>query len=147
MSAGPSGYSGPQGLSGMISTDFISGLGANPTGTVIFLTPYITVVITSTAQHVFWVSTKVMGSTMSGGAGNLNIYPGFKLSTAANITPIGAGMYGLACLQNTRQVLTISASVNGLSPGTYYFGMAGVSTSSTDWNWNEYGYVSYILMN
>jgi hypothetical protein len=69
------------------------------------------------------------------------------LTSATNVLTVGGAILGLRCAQNTRHIFTISGVVTGLTPGTYEFGMAGYdSLYPEDWNYNEYGYVTYLLM-
>lgn len=146
--AGPTGSvgaTGPQGPSGVVSTGMTSGAMIAPTGTLAFISPTISVVITSSTEKVIWWVSGALGSSLVGGGTNLSIYPGYILSTStAAPNPLGGAILGLHCLQNTRQIYSISGTVTGLAPGTYRFGMVG---TGANWNSNEYGYVTYMLVN
>lgn len=126
---------------------FNAGTGGNPTASTAFLGPQYTITITSNTQKVFWTATKAMGSTSAAGANSLEIYPGYNNSaTPATIFAQGGGMFGLRCAQNTRQTYTVSGFITGLAPGTYNFGMVGSSSDFANWNNNEWGYVTAMLM-
>lgn len=128
------------------SAGMASFLGDPPTVNNAFIGPTVSVVITSSTQKVMWNVSKALGSTAVGGADGLNIYAAYALSGSANLNTVGGGIFGLRCAQNTRQTVAISGVVTGLAPGTYVFGMAGGSSNPANWNNNEWGYVTYILM-
>ncbi len=125
-----------------------SGGTATPTATMSFLSnARVTVNITSATQVVQITTTVTLGSTAAGGANALNLYPAYNTNNAVTpVTTIGGGSLGLQCQQNTRNHYTLSYTVSGLAPGTYYFGMAGSSTSP-NWTNNEFGYTSVTVMN
>ncbi len=143
---GPQGPVGPEGPSGIVNTGYSSGITTAPTSTYSFISTTVSVTITSSTQKVMWTATCALGSSISGGATALNIFPGYKLSSDTSPTTLGSGMYGLRCAQYTRQTYTVTGVVSGLTPGTYTFGLVGSSYDYMNWNYNEYGYVSYILM-
>lgn len=128
------------------SAGMSSSSGNPPTETLAFIGPTVGVVITSPTQKVMWNVSKALGSTAVGGADGLDIYPAFALSGIVNPNVLGGGIFNLRCAQNTRQTVAISGVVTGLAPGTYVFGMAGSSSNAANWNNNEWGYVTYILM-
>ncbi|MBK7763127.1 MAG: hypothetical protein IPI46_07105 [Bacteroidetes bacterium] len=116
-----------------------------PSSTFAFLSPTsATATITSSTQKVMWTATVSLGSVSVGGATDLDIYPAYQ-ETFGTIISLGGGIFDLRCLQNTRQTYTITGFVTGLTPGTYTFGMAG-SSSSLNWNNNEYSYVTILVM-
>jgi hypothetical protein len=142
--AGTSGQPGPAGI---VATGYISGFGYNPQATLNFVTDPVTVEITSTTQKVFWTASKAFGSTVSGGASDLRINPAYRLVGATSVSTVGGWIYDLRCAQNTRQTYSLSGVVTGLAPGMYEFGMGAECIGTpANWNYNEYGYVSYILM-
>jgi hypothetical protein len=106
------------------------------------------VVITSSTQVVHYTGSVTLGSTSVGGAQDLNIYPAYNnTNDPSPVNLMGAGTFGLRCAQNTRQTYTVTGTVTGLAPGTYYFGVAGNSTNAANWNNNEYGYQSIFVLN
>lgn len=128
---------------------FTSGSGSTPDDTTRFLVNPVTITITSSAQEVLVISNKAFGSTMQGGANNLNLWIGYRLSSIT--TPpftAGGGTYGQRVTQNTRVVMGLSARITGLAPGTYQFGLAGrASGSNGAWNSNEWGYTTVLVFN
>ena len=131
--------------SSSVTTYFSSGFGSSPATTQDFIGQTVTITTTVPSQKVLVVSTRALGSTSVGGASNLNIYVGYRLSTATTVTVVGGGILGLRVPQNTRIPFTISGVITIPSPGTYVVGMAGSSSDATNWNSNEYGYISAIL--
>lgn len=121
-----------------------------PTNTLGFLSNNrIAVNITSSTQTVLFTGTVTLGSTAVGGADGLNIYPAYNTNNA--ITPVvalGGGTWGIRTVQNSRNTYTVTFTVTGLTPGTYYFGVAGVcNTTPANWNSNEFGYMSVMVKN
>jgi len=106
------------------------------------------VVITSSTQVVHYTGSVTLGSISVGGAQGLNIYPSYNNTNAPSpVTSIGFGTFGLRCVQNSRQTYTVTGTVTGLTPGTYYFGVGGNSLDAVNWNNNEFGYQSIFVLN
>jgi hypothetical protein len=146
--AGPAGPQGPEGPQGIVSTAFTSGFGASQvTTTTGFIGPTVNVTITA-GQKIFVDVNKALGSSIAGGANSLNLYIGYQ-STAAgsNVQSYGGGILGLQCQQNTRQIYSMSGIISGLPAGTYSVGLVGFSPNAANWNNNEYGYVSAMVIN
>lgn len=79
-------------------------------------------------------------------AGNLDISPAYNGGT---LIPFGPATFGLRAAANTRNTYYITGVVTGLAPGTYTFGIAERVTNAADipnWNNNEYGHVSVVVM-
>lgn len=147
--AGPAGATGPAGTSGVVSTAFSSGFGASGGGvpaTYGFIGQTVNVTITA-GQKIFVDASKSLGSTAVGGATNLNLYVGYMEVSGTTPSPTGAGVFGLTCLQNTRQIYSLSGIISGLPAGTYTVGLVGYSITPDNWNWNEYGYVTAMVLN
>jgi len=121
-----------------------SGLGNAPATTNNFIGPTQNVTVAS-GQKVYVIVTKALGSTISGGGVLLDLYMGYKLSTAASPTNVGGGILDNHCAQNTRQTFTMQWCFTGLAAGTYTFGMTGNSTTPASWNNNEYGYITVLV--
>jgi len=140
---GPQGPPGPAGSGSGGSVDIVmnSGVGSSPQDTVGFLAAPVSVNITSSAQKVAVTSSKAMGSMF--GAQNLNVWICYESGGA--LTQVGPGAYGLAAASYTRQMVTLSAAVTGLSTGTYQMGLCGESSDSGSWNWNEFSYTTAIV--
>ena len=85
-----------------------------------------------------------MGST--GGASGLDIWPGYATTGSATPSLSGDGSYSLTCAAGQRNSYSVTTVITGLAPGTYDFGGALSVTDITQWNSNEYGYVSALLI-
>lgn len=146
---GATGPAGPQGAQGIVTSVHTSAFGPNSggvLGTNDFIGPTVNITVTSSSQKILVMVTKALGSNATGGANNLNIYIGYKLGTNP-IQTVGAGIFGLTAAQGQRLPINISGVITGLAPGTYAVGMVGASTAFANWNNNEYGYVTAVLMN
>jgi hypothetical protein len=124
--------------------------GSNPTGTISFLVKNTSpVVITSSNQWIYLTATKTFGSTAPGGANGLAIFPAYQPAGLTNqfFNFHGGAITGIQCSQNNRHTETVSGVIYGLTPGIYYFGMAGsCTTTPANWNSNENGIVSIIIL-
>ena len=138
-------------LPGTISyMNFVSTGTRNPSNNIEFLsTSRLAVTITSTSQKVMITGTVTLGSLVAGGADGLDIWPAFNTDNLNTpVTTIGGGTYNLRTVQNTRNTYTVTGVATGLAPGTYYFGVAGrCITTPANWNNNEYGYLSVMVVN
>lgn len=147
---GATGANGAQGAQGIVNVLTASASGANPNdltaNTIGFVGPTVSVTITA-GQKIHLVATKAMGSTIAGGATGLDIFPGYQLSTATTPTASGNGIYGIQCSQNSRTPYTVNYVFTGLAAGTYTIGMVCRSPTPANWNLNEYGYTSVIVVN
>jgi hypothetical protein len=147
---GPQGVQGPAGPSGIATVVFTSGLGANsggvPSAAEDFIGPTVNVTI-ATGQEIFVTASKALGSSAAGGASDLDIWVCYR-STAvgAPITKVGGGILNLTAPQNARQIYSINGVAVGLPTGTYSVGMCGVSSTAANWNNNEYGYVTAMVI-
>jgi hypothetical protein len=123
------------------------GLGNSPDVSLAFLADPVSVTIASTTQKVLVTSSKALGSDSLGavgGAQGLNLY--ICRETGGTLTTVGTGVFGLRVAPDTRQLFTLSASVSGLTPGAYNFGLCGLTTSDPgDWNSNEFGYTTALV--
>lgn len=146
-SQGPQGVAGPTGPQGVVNVYTASAQGALAIPTTAgFISPTVSVTITSTTQKVYMTACKGIGSTAAGGASGLNLWPAYQLGSGT-VNTVGSGIYGLQMAQNTRQVATVTWVFTGLAAGTYNFGMAGAASAPANWNFLEYGYVSAMLVN
>lgn len=129
------------------TTGFVSGYGANPTSTLAFLAPVTTVAITA-EQKILVTAHKAFGSTVAGGADGLNLWIGYRQTGSGNApSTVGAGILGNRVPQYTRFTFGLSAVITGLPAGTYDVGMVGTAANGANWNSNEYGYVTAIVLN
>jgi len=145
--SGPAGPAGPQGPAGILQAAFTSGFGPNSGGvsaTLDFIGPTLSITIGS-GQRIVANASKALGSTAAGGAGGLNIYICTKTATGP-IVAIGGGMFGLSVPQNIRQVFSMSAIAGPLAAETYEVGLCGLAGAPANWNSNEFGYVSALVI-
>jgi hypothetical protein len=143
---GPAGPQGPTGSSGVITSSTVSGFGNNPTGVLQFLSTTTSISI-GAGQKIFVTSDKALGSSVVGGAANLNIWICYQLG-ANPIANMGAGIFGLRVDQNNRAVFGLNTILFGLAAGTYQVGLCGLTVdANTNWNSNEYGYTSAMAFN
>lgn len=142
-----SGFGTWQTVSGTVAfVGFTSGGNANvPSGTLQFLSPTITVAVVAGQQIVVNVD-RAFGTTVAGGASGLNIYIGYRVAgSGATPTAIGGGMFGLTAAQGERKTFGINGAIGGLFTGTYEVGIVG--TGNANWNNNEWGYVTVMVIN
>jgi hypothetical protein len=129
------------------SATFANGSGTTPTATTQFLSPYVTVTITA-GQKIMVTANQTFGSTAVGGADSLDLYIGYRVAgSGATPTTLGGGMYNNRVQQNTRIPMGISGVISGLAAGSYEVGMAGDDDGNGNWNYNEWGYVSVLVLN
>lgn len=125
---------------------FADGGGSDPATTNAFLATPVTVTITSASQRVLVTSHKALGSGMVGGANNLNLFIGYRLSSStASPTNVGSGIFGNRVAANTRITMGLSAVITGLAPGSYQVGLTGSSSDAANWNFNEYSYTTAVV--
>ncbi|USN99963.1 MAG: hypothetical protein H6810_04685 [Phycisphaeraceae bacterium] len=126
---------------------YVNGNTTAPTVNTQFLTPTATVTITA-GQKIYVSANAAFGSTIAGGADNLDIFIGYRVSgSGATPTTVGGGIFNLRVQQNTRVPMGISAVISNLVAGTYDVGMVGDDDGNGNWNNNEWGYVSVIVLN
>lgn len=123
-----------------------SGSGTTPSATTTFLTSTRTVTINE-GENIFVSATKAFGSTLAGGASSLDLYIGYRVNGSGDSpTLVGGGMLNMRVPQNTRVPMAVNAVITGLPAGTYDVGMAGDDDGDGNWNSNEFGYVSAIVL-
>jgi hypothetical protein len=123
-----------------------SGLGSDPSGSPAMLSEPVSVTIASDTQKILVTSSKAFGtSTAFGafGAQDLNLYVCHE--TGGALTPVGGGVMGLRAAADSRHLFTLSATITGLAPGTYRFGLCGYSSDAASWNFNEFGYTTALV--
>jgi hypothetical protein len=123
------------------------GRGNDPSASNAFLADPVEVTIGSSTQKVLVTSSKALGTSQLlgnfGGAIDLDLWICYQESAGA-LTKVGVGVMDLVAAPDTRQLLTLSATANGLAPGTYRFGLCGTSTD-TNWNFNEFSYTTALV--
>lgn len=124
-----------------------SGSTTNPAATNQFLSPTMTVTITA-GQKIMVTANCAFGSISAGGAGGLDLYVGYRVSGSGAVpSNIGGGMFNHTCVQNERTNFGISGVITGLAAGTYEVGMTGDDDGNGQWNNNEWGYVTVMVIN
>lgn len=147
---GPVGSIGPTGPSGVIAFASVAGAGLVGSGGAIggvnasnaFIGPTVNVTL-SAGQRVYMQITKSLGTTQPN-AGGLNVFPCYQ-PLAGALTTQGGGIFGLAVVATLRINVDMNYVYSGLAAGTYTLGMCGSSTSSANWNNNEWGYLSVMV--
>jgi len=120
-----------------------SGLGSDPGESLAMLSDPVSVTVASNTQKILVTSTKAFGSTTNfgaSGAQDLNLYVCHE--SGGVLTPLGGGVMGLRAAPDSRNLFTLSATVTGLAPGSYRFGLCGYSSDAGSWNYNEFGYTT-----
>ena len=125
-----------------------SGFGTDPADATTFLGPTTVITISAPGQKVLVTANRAFGSTSVGGAFDLDIAIGYRVTGAATEPlTIGGWILGLRVAQNTRNSSGISGIIEGLAPGDYEVGMAGSGNAGfANWNYNEYGYVTALVI-
>lgn len=143
---GAQGLAGPVGPQGVVSTAFVSNQCAAITAATAFISPTVTVTVTA-GQKVLVSSNCALGAGATAATG-LNIYIGFRSTIPGSpVTTVGGGTFGLTSPANNRQIYGLSAVLSNLAPGTYEVGLVGNSQTPANWNNNEWGYTSALVLN
>lgn len=142
--AGAAGPAGPAGSPGVVNSVFTTGTGLDPVtgGTIAFIGPTASVTLTA-GQKIHVVANKALGSIAAGGGTALNLWICTQV-TGGLISPQGGGSFGYTAPQNSRLSFGLTANVTGLAAGTYAVGLCGYGTN---FNSNEYGYVTVLVYN
>lgn len=146
---GPAGPAGPQGPTGIVATVFSSGYGKDPTSTgidFISVTPQVTI---TAGQKIIVNAHKALGTTIAGGASELNLWVCYQGAPGSPVNTIGGGILGNRVPQNTRITFGINGIISGIAAGNYIVGMCGQTsaTQAPNWKSNEYSYVTAIITN
>lgn len=132
---------------GVVYANFTSGMGSTPSATNQFLSPTLTVTI-SAGQKIVVIANRAFGTVSAAGAGNLDLYVGYRVAGSGAVpTNYGGGMFNLTAVQNERTAFGISGVITGLSAGTYEVGMTGDDDGNGQWNNNEWGYLTVMVIN
>lgn len=141
--AGPQGPQGPQGpAGGSIASAFASGNFGTLTTSTDFFGPTATVTLTAN-QKIFISAQQAVGSTLTGA--QMDVFVCFE-PNAGTPSPVGSGMFGLTVPQNQRHVVAVSGVTGPLAAGTYSVGICGRSATPANWNFNEFGYVTALVL-
>jgi hypothetical protein len=132
---GPSGTNGAQGLPASIAVGTRRNQTATPTTSLTFLSPALTVNVTS-GQAVLVTATITIGTTIAAGATGLRLWIVYQPSGGALTTPHAIDWIDAQVVQNSLNTFTFSDTITGLATGTYTVGMGGQQNASTANNWN-----------
>ncbi len=129
-----------------VKTGFAAGFGANPSATTQFLAPPAVVTV-GAGQAVQVTSNKAFGSTLSGGADSLDLFICHRPEgSTATPTTFGPGIFNNRVAEDTRVTMGISAVISGLPAGSHQVGMCGDADTNANWNNNEFGYTSALVV-
>jgi hypothetical protein len=143
---GAQGLPGPQGIPGpnISSIAFNSGDPIAPTNTLAFLGPTVNVTVAS-GQKVVVIANQALGASATP-ANGLRLWICSR-GDDGMMNGWGWGIYDLTCPANNRQMYGMSASIQGLPAGTHAVGLCGlVAGTAANWNNNEYGYVTAMVL-
>lgn len=151
---GAVGPQGPQGIIAAVSSSGPSGVSAFATlAKPLWVSPTVQVTVTP-EQKVLVNATATLGSTAAGGAAGLRLYVCHKKNSPTVSAPCttGLGAWDLQLAQNTRHTFSLSNVLTSLETGTYDVGLCGYVDSraalpASNWNSNEQGYVTALVMN
>jgi hypothetical protein len=145
---GPQGIQGPQGpagpAGGAITNAFTSGSFTVLTTTTEFIGPTVTVAVAAN-QKVFINAQQALGSNVAGGANGLDLFVCYKVGAGAAST-VGNGMFNVTVAQNQRLIFAVAGITPALAAGSYTVGMCGNATTPANWNNNEYGYLTALVL-
>ena len=77
-------------------------------------------------------------------AQDLDVWICYQEGDGAVLT-VGTGVFDLRAAANTRQLVSLSAALTGLAPGTYKVGLCGKSGDASNWNSNEFSYTTALV--
>jgi hypothetical protein len=129
------GPMGPEGPSGIISAVGIAGTAGQPPAALNFVGNVATVTLTAATQRIFIQAQGVFGTTSTTGASQLNIGVCWKQTTGFNVVAVNQ-LRGLSIPAAGRSAYSVTGIATNLVVGSYYVGLCGSSTASTQWNDN-----------
>lgn len=130
----------PQGGKELVYFATTSGYENNPKDELQFLTPPIEFTITSSEQVVYISCSRGFGT--NGGAGGLDLYPGYH--DGSDFGSFHSGSLNMKLAADQRAMFSVSGTMQ-LSPGTYNFGMIGDDDGDGGWDSNEYGHTTLMV--
>jgi hypothetical protein len=138
---GDQGDPGLPGPSGVVLSVSAMGAGVNPTSSLGFVSPPITVTVTG-VEDVLVTAHKALGSIQPGGGAGLTLNVCHQPEAGGALTPVDpTGISGLRVPPNTRIVQSMSARIPkaDLPTGAYNVGLCAISSSPLSWNDNGWG--------
>jgi hypothetical protein len=115
-----------------------------------WISPVVQVSV-SAGQKVLVNGSATLGSTAAGGAAGLQLHVCYARVGTGKLVMLPPGVWGLQVPQNSRQTFSLSFVVPDIpESGTYLFGLCGYAdsgASASNWNSNDLGYVSAVVMN
>jgi hypothetical protein len=135
---GPSGVLDGAGMGGFANAPGL--------GTIGFVAPMATVQVSAAGQRVLVTSTRIFGSTQTGGADGLYLAICYANLADGMILEGSSSLPNLRVPQNTRVTLGHTAILTDLPAGTYRVGLCGGVFSATQkWNANGEGATTAIV--
>jgi hypothetical protein len=129
------GPPGPPGTPAAIAVGTRRFQTATPTTTLTFLSPALTVNVTS-GQAVLVTATITLGTTIAAEASGLRLWIVYQPSGGTITTPHPIDWIDAQVVPNTLHTYTFSDTITGLATGTYTVGMGGQQNSGIANNWN-----------
>ena len=131
------------------SATYVNGplLVLDPGGVSTILTPTLTVSVQS-GQRIHWTGSAAFGTQVAGGTTGLYLWPCYRSTTpGSNWVNVGSNLAGLGVARSlATSVFTVNAT-QSLSTGSYQLGVCGASSSPANWNYNDYAYISAVVIN
>lgn len=145
---GPTGATGPSGVidAGFIETDGFVAASAITASTTMITAP-LAMTITGANQVIHFIAHRALGSTVVGGA-TASIMPCYRVTGSGNAGLITTSLFltNMHVTQNDRSEFTVSRVTPVLAPGSYDVGMCASSSVPANWNLNEDGYTSALVI-
>ena len=144
---GAQGIQGPVGPTGPAGGAIVSAFNSANFIALTTLTDFIgakTSVTVEANQKIYINASQALGALASA-ATSLNLYVCYQLGAGPAQT-VGAGMFGLTIPANQRHIFSVAGITPPLAAGTYNVGMCGNAGTPANWNNNEYGYVSALVL-
>lgn len=122
----------------------LSGLGAGPASALAFIGPTVPVAVEA-GERVLVFAHKALGSSV--GASTLNLWICYE-PTGGALTVVGGGLFGLRAPANSRAVYGLTAPTPpSPAPGQYVVGLCGAAgAQAANWNFNDFGYVTALVL-
>lgn len=123
-----------------------SGDGANPTGTLGFLSPTVDVHVNA-HQRIAATASKTFGSVLAAGGSQLSLNLCLqRLPSGPIVRAIANDMDGIRVSGGTSVPMTLSHVAAVIDAGNYRVGLCGFSGSAQSWNQNFRGFVTAMVI-
>ncbi len=132
---GDTGATGAQGLPAAVAVGTRRFQTANPTTSVAYMSPALTVNVTS-GQAVLVNAQITIGSTFAAGASGLRLWICYQPSGGTITTAHPIDWIDAQTVQNMLAAYPITDTITGLGAGSYTVGLCGQQSGSVTNNWN-----------